>query len=106
MKYDADKPPVHLIPPEALLEIAKILAFGAEKYGENNWRKDIDNTSYSRTYASIQRHLLAWFAGQDLDPESGESHISHAATQILILIMQIKYGIEETDDRWKDIYDA
>tara|TARA_B100001093_G_scaffold520319_1_gene614639 strand:- start:4461 stop:4769 length:309 start_codon:yes stop_codon:yes gene_type:complete len=98
-KFDNGKPPLGLIPPEALLQISEVFGFGAEKYGMNNWREDGHNTSWIRTYSSIQRHLNAWHSGEDMDQESGMSHLSHAATQIMILIM---HAIEhpEVDDRY------
>ena len=86
-KFDKNKPPMHLIPPEALTKIAEVFAFGAAKYGENNWRRDGHCTSWSRTYSSIQRHMNAWHSGEDIDPESGLDHISHATTQLMILMV-------------------
>ena len=103
MKYDEGKPNIALIPPEALLDIAKVFTFGAEKYGVNNWRIDGANTSWSRTYGSIQRHLTAWLAGEDVDPESGESHLTHAATQIMILMTYQSDGVIWQDDRYSSI---
>ena len=100
MKYDQGKPNIALIPPEALLDIAKVFTFGAEKYGVNNWRIDGANTSWSRTYGSIQRHLTSWLAGEDTDPESGESHLTHAATQIMILMTHQTDGHSNQDDRY------
>lgn len=98
-KFDTDKPPLALIPSEALIEISKVLKFGADKYGVNNWRKDGHCTSFSRTYSSIQRHLLAWNAGEDIDPESGCSHLTHATTQLIILMIhQMEHP--EVDDRY------
>ncbi len=98
-KFDDKKPPLGLIPPEALIEISEVFGFGAKKYGMNNWRDDGDKTSWIRTYSSIQRHLNAWHSGEDVDPESGKSHLAHAATQIMILMM---HSIEhpEVDDRY------
>jgi len=98
MKYDQDKPNISLIPAEFIEEIAKVFTIGAKKYGDNNWRKDLDDTTYSRTYSSIQRHLLAFQRGEDMDPESELPHLSHAATQICILMMQWLYG-KNNDDR-------
>tara|TARA_B110000977_G_scaffold116708_1_gene150760 strand:+ start:188 stop:514 length:327 start_codon:yes stop_codon:yes gene_type:complete len=99
MKYDSNKPPLHLIPPEALLKIANVFSFGAEKYGENNWRDDGDSTSWTRTYASIQRHLNAWAMGQDYDSESGQEHLAHATTQLIILMIhQLEHP--DIDDRY------
>lgn len=102
MKYDNDKPNLSLIPPEVLNEIATIFTFGAKKYAVNNWRKDGGNTSHSRTYSSIQRHLNAYWSGEDIDPESGQRHLAHACTQLAILMV---HTIEhpECDDRYNTI---
>ena len=45
MKYDSDKAPLALIPPQVLNQIAEVLGFGADKYGMNNWRDDGHNTN-------------------------------------------------------------
>jgi hypothetical protein len=100
MKYDEGKPQLGLIPPEALIEIAQVLGFGAAKYGVNNWRDDGNKSPWTRTYSSIQRHLNAWHSGEDLDPESGKSHLAHATTQLIILMIhQMEHP--ECDDRYK-----
>lgn len=100
MKFDEGKPKLGLIPPEALVEIARVFEFGAAKYGVNNWRVDGDNTSWISTYSSIQRHLNAWLSGEDNDPESGRPHLAHAATQIFIqMIHQMENP--QCDDRYK-----
>ena len=48
IKYDGEKPMMHLLPPKAINEVAKVLTFGAQKYDEENWRK-LDNSGISRT---------------------------------------------------------
>lgn len=101
MKYDNGKPQLSLIPPQALIEIATVLGFGANKYGPNNWRIDGDKTEWSRTYSSIQRHLNSFWSGEDTDPESGLNHLAHAATQIIILMMHQQDGNHHMDDRFK-----
>lgn len=101
MKYDNGKPQLSLIPPAALIEIAKILGFGAQKYGPNNWREDGGKTEWSRTYSSIQRHLTSFWDGEDTDPESGMNHLAHAATQIIILMQHQMDGHHHMDDRYK-----
>jgi len=101
MKYDSNKAPLHLIPPETLFKVAEVFGFGAEKYGENNWRDDAHCTSWTRTYSSIQRHLNAWAMGEDVDPESGNEHLAHATTQLMILMMhQMEYPA--ADDRYNN----
>lgn len=101
MKYDTNKTPFALLPVEALDDIAKVFGHGAEKYGPYNWRKDLHETSFSRTYSSIQRHLNAFWQREDNDPESGFPHLAHAASQIMILMIQTKFG-RNMDDRWSD----
>ena len=100
MKYDDNKPPHALIPPECLTQVAEVLGYGANKYGAHNWRDDLNSTTFSRTYSSIQRHLNAYWAGEDNDQESGLSHLAHAATQVFILMTQAKHG-QLMDDRYK-----
>jgi len=100
MKYDDGKPPMHLIPPEVLPGIAHVFGYGAKKYAVNNWRKDLDDTSFGRTYSSVLRHLNTWWSGEDIDPESGLHHIDHALTQLMILRIQTMEG-QVADDRWR-----
>ena len=102
-KFDQGKPPIHLIPTKAIKDAAYVFGFGAQKYGENNWREDLDVMPYSRQYSSIQRHLMAWFSGEDNDPESGLPHLDHALTQIMILKTSVDFGnTERIDDRYVD----
>ena len=100
MKFDNGKPPINLVPPEAIIAAANVFGFGAQKYGENNWRMDLDKFPYSRHYASIMRHLLAFHSGEDLDPESGLPHTHHALTQMIILVMCEMQG-KNVDDRFR-----
>ncbi|WP_375626878.1 dATP/dGTP diphosphohydrolase domain-containing protein [Bartonella sp. MU37NMGALS] len=82
-KDDDSKPRIELIPPLALLEIGKVLEFGAKKYGANNWRNGMH---WSRFHGAALRHLLAWFGGEHKDAESDLSHLAHAACCILFLM--------------------
>jgi hypothetical protein len=101
MKYDQGKPNIALVPPEVIEEVATVFGFGAEKYGVNNWREDGDSTTWSRTYSSMQRHLNAFWRGEDIDPESGQRHLAHAATQLMILMIHTSHH-PQMDDRWKE----
>ena len=99
-KYDSKKVPVHLLPPDSLWEIAKVLGFGAQKYDEWNWYKGI---SYSRLFAACMRHLWQWWRRQDSDPESSLSHLAHAGCCLLFLLQEVLEKRDEQDDRpaWK-----
>ena len=80
-KFDSNKPRMDLLPPKAILETAKVLSFGAEKYDPENWRL-LDNLQ-SRYTAGALRHIFAHMDGEELDPESGTSHLAHALCCLL-----------------------
>lgn len=96
VKHDAGKPRMDLLPPEALSEVAAVLALGAEKYAAHNWRKGF---AYSRLIAAALRHVFAWVGGENTDPESGKSHLAHAACCLLFLIT-FETTRTGTDDRY------
>lgn len=95
-KLDSGKPRMDLLVPEADIEVARVLGFGASKYDENNWKKGI---SYSRLHGAVRRHLAAWSMGEDLDPESGLPHLAHARCGLDFLIWMSKHR-PELDDRY------
>ena len=101
MKYDEDKVDLSLLPVEALESVAKVFEFGAQKYGAFDWVNDGKNTEWRRTFSSLQRHLYAWSKCEDTDPDSGLDHLSHAASQLLILITHQKH--KEMDNRCKNL---
>ena len=55
------KPPMDLIPHEALEPIANVMGFGADKYGEESWRKGGVNT---KLYGAAMRHMIKWKLGE------------------------------------------
>lgn len=95
-KFDGDKARTDLLSSKALLQIARVMGYGAQKYGAQNWRKGI---AWSRVYAAVQRHLLAWQDGETYDPETGISHLAHAGCGIMFLLEYAEtHG--ELDDRY------
>lgn len=95
------KAPMHLIPPYALEQSAWVHKLGSEKYGPYNWR---DTGVCATTYVSaIMRHLNAWRDGEDLDPESGISHIAHIATSCNILLDAGHCGTLQDDRNKKPV---
>jgi len=96
VKYDQGKPEMDLLPREALVEIAKGFGFGANKYGRFNWRKGLH---WSRVYSALQRHLTAWNAGEDFDPESKLNHLAHAGCNLMFLLTYLEEH-PELDDRY------
>ena len=100
-KFDDGKIPVDLLPVSSLMKMAEVLGFGVKKYGRENWRAE-NRPNWSRVYASIQRHLMAFWSGQDIDPDSGLEHLAHAGTQIAMLLYYVQAN-PELDDRFKEI---
>ena len=83
-KDDAGKPRWDLLPMRALDQVSAVLAYGANKYGEENWRGVPE--ARKRYLAAALRHLAAWRLGQADDPESGLPHLAHAACCVLFLL--------------------
>ena len=97
-KDDGDKPRYDLIPPEAEEALARVLTFGAAKYAPRNWELGMD---WGRAYAAARRHMGAWWAGQDNDPETGMSHLWHAHCCLAFLIAFEARQVRN-DDRQKE----
>jgi hypothetical protein len=97
LKFDQDKLPLHLLSTEAMNQTAAVLKFGAQKYAEHNWRAGF---AWSRPLAAAMRHITAFNAGEDKDPESGLSHLAHAACCIMFLL-EFEKTHKELDDRYK-----
>lgn len=83
VKFDAGKLRLDLVPPEGVTAVADILGIGAKKYAARNWEMGMD---WSRPYGAALRHLFAWWNGENLDPDTGRSHLWHAATNLFFLI--------------------
>ena len=98
-KFDAHKVRVDLLPVYPMTAIAEVFTFGAQKYFADSYRQG-ETVAWSRTYGSILRHLFAFWNGEDIDPESGKSHLAHAGTQLMILMEHTKYN-QDKDDRFK-----
>lgn len=96
-KFDQDKLPLNLLSTEALNQVAAVLKFGAIKYAEHNWRGGF---KWSRPLAAAMRHITAFNDGEDKDPESGLSHLAHAACCIMFLL-EFEKTHKELDDRFK-----
>lgn len=76
--YEYPDPRPELIPADALDDISRVYAYGAEKYGINNY---LAGMPASRMYASLPRHIFQWAAG-----DTSEQHLRHAAFNIISLI--------------------
>lgn len=83
-KDDLGKLRYDLVPAYALLDVVKVLTYGAKKYGAENWRKVPE--AVPRYVAAYMRHVEAHRRGQVDDPESGLPHLAHAICCLLFLL--------------------
>ena len=84
IKFDGAKIRWDLLEIKPVEAIIRVLMYGANKYGDRNWVLVPD--AQRRYYSACMRHLTAWWDGEKKDPESGESHLSHAATCLIFLL--------------------
>lgn len=95
IKHDSGKPDLSHISQELVIQVARVREFGQKKYARDNWRQGF---KYNRSIAAALRHLFAFKEGENLDPESGLSHIAHAVCCLEHLLNDLK-NHPENDDR-------
>ena len=83
-KYDQDKLRYDLVPPIATKALAEVLTFGAQKYAPNSWQNVPEGER--RYTAALMRHFEAYRAGEELDPETLLSHLSHVLCNAAFLL--------------------
>lgn len=66
-----------LVDPKALLDISKVLKEGADKYGENNWKKISINDHLNHLLV----HVYAYLAG-----DKSDKHLAHAACRAIFAL--------------------
>lgn len=98
-RFNVGKLEWHLLPFDTLKGVVQVLMFGKKKYGEGNWQKGM---SWITVYNSLIRHVIAWRNGEDIDIESGESHMSHVICNAIFLIWYSING-KGKDDRKEGI---
>lgn len=90
------KAPMSTVPAAVLAEVGVAMLEGASKYGRHNYRAaGVRSSVY---YDATMRHLMAWWEGEDTDPDSGMSHITKAITSLVVLRDAMIQGMC-TDDR-------
>lgn len=87
MKYDSGKILGSVIFqdfPKSINEVLEVATFGANKYERSSW-KTVSNAE-TRYMDALFRHILAAAGGEQNDPESGFSHLAHAAWNCLAVL--------------------
>lgn len=83
-RHNDGKPKLSLVleARHALNGAADVLGQGLTEYGRANWRKGLDQTEVCD---SLSRHLVAFMAGENIDPKSGLPHVDHLLCNALFL---------------------
>lgn len=89
-------PLLSCVPPASLIYEALGMADGARKYGPYNWRKT--KVILSIYIDACLRHLLAFYDGEEVAPDSGVPHLAHAKANLGIIIDALQQG-GAIDDR-------
>lgn len=90
------KVPFHVTSAPVIAELSLAMLEGALKYGSHNYRAiGVRTSTY---YDAAFRHLSAFWEGEDIDPESGISHITKAMACLAVLRDSQMYG-NVVDDR-------
>lgn len=72
-----------LIPPEPLRQLAEHCGRGALKYEDHNWAKGYE---WGKSFAALNRHLWQFWAGEDIDEETGSNHMVAVAWHAFALL--------------------
>lgn len=84
-----------LLPADALRQVAEHYGKGAAKYEDRNWERGYD---WSLSFSAMQRHAWQWWNGEDVDEETGSSHLAAVIFHALALLTFDKTH-PELDDR-------
>lgn len=77
------KAPMSVLPMGPVVEAGLGLLEGGCKYGRHNYRGA--GVRASVYYDATMRHLISFWEGEDIDPDSGLPHITKAICSLLVL---------------------
>jgi hypothetical protein len=77
------KTPMSVLPAQVLMECGLGLFEGDRKYGRSNYR--VAGVRASVYYDALMRHIMQWWEGEDIDADSGLSHVTKALTSLMVL---------------------
>lgn len=94
VKFDQNKPDLSILTSESLNGEAAAFTYGANKYGKNNYKLGMD---WSRVISASLRHIFAFNAKEDNDPESKLNHLYHAKACLAMLIYYYENKLGKDD---------
>lgn len=78
-----EKVPMSTVSAPVIAEMGLAMLEGARKYGRHNYR--IAGVRASVYYDAVFRHMIAWWEGEDIDPDSGLNHITKMLSCLAVL---------------------
>ncbi len=90
------KPGLDALSWPVLFEMGAGMDDGGYKYGRQNYR--VVGVRHSVYFNAAMRHLADWWEGEDIDPDSGLSHITKVMTCLMVLRDSMIMG-NDVDDR-------
>lgn len=96
------KAPLSTVSAPVMMEVGLAMLEGARKYGRHNYR--VAGVRASVYYDACWRHMMAWWEGEDVDPDSGLSHITKAIATLTVLrdAMIHECWVDDRPPRTKD----
>ena len=77
------KVPLHVVSSPVMMEVGLAMMEGDRKYGGHNYR--VAGVRASVYYDALMRHIMSFWEGEDIDTDSGLSHVTKALSTLFVL---------------------
>jgi hypothetical protein len=92
------KVPFSTVPMGVVAQTGLAMMEGGRKYGRHNYRgAKVPAVRASVYFDANFRHMTAWWEGEDIDPDSGLSHVIKAIASLTVLADAMMTGQLEDD---------
>lgn len=96
------------VPISPLLQVAVAMKEGAEKYGAFNWRTG-PPIHFSTYFDAMERHLLEWWTGSDVDKDSGLHPLVKVMATCLVVLDSLERAVDDRPKKpldWSSLHQA
>lgn len=91
---------IDYLPPRVLEAVNRVFAHGAEKHGTLGWtgQHAFGPKGVDHQIDKALGHIGKWEVVGDLDDDSGENHLAHAISRLIIALdMELRDGPQRTE---------